>query len=171
MAHSNYLNLLAEHGRTGMLNVVKNERSRDTLDELGVLEAIRRLAAAFEKRSGIACEPYLHVDSSRLRHDVSNMLFRIVQETLTHVVTHSFATQVEIYLEDIDNALFIGINDNGTEIQVPKPGSSKSLGIADLRERVRHLNGKFDIQRKEKGTMVSILIPVEGELFYQGNGR
>lgn len=181
MAHSNNLSLLAENGGYGMPKGVENGRSRiafqlklssETLDELGVLEAIRGLAAEFERRSGISCQTFLHIDSRRLRRDLSMMLFRIVQETLTHVVRHSFATQVEIYLEDIDNALFLGINDNGKEIREEEFKRSKSLGVIGLRERVRYLHGKFDIQSKEKmGTMVSMLIPIEGELFYQETGR
>ena len=171
MAHSNNLNLLAENRRNGMPKALKT-REVQTLDELGVLEAIRGLAAEFEKRNRISCQPYLHVDPRRLRRDVSAILFWIIQETLTHVVRHSSVTQVEIYLEDIDNALFLGINDNGKEIQGEKSKSSKLSGIIGLRQRVRHLNGKFDIQTKEKeGTMVSILIPIEGELFYQETGR
>ncbi len=133
----------------------------DVLEELGVLEAIRSQAAEFERRNKISCQTYLHVDSLRLNRDLSTALFRIVQETLA-LVKHSLATQVEIYLEDIDNALFLGIKDNGKEISEEKVNSSKSLGIIGLRERVRFLNGKFDIQRKEReGTMVSVLIPVE----------
>ena len=171
MAHSNNLNLLVENRRNGMPKALKT-REVQTLDELGVLEAIRGLAAEFEKRNRISCQAYLHVDPRRLRRDLSIMLFWIVQETLSHVVRHSFVTQVEIYLEDIDNALFLGINDNGKEVQGGRSKSSKSPEIIGLRERVRHLNGKFDIQRKEKeGTMVSILIPIEGELFYQETGR
>src|SRR5882762_3941479 len=176
MAHSINLNLLAENGRNGMPKGVETERSRialqlalspEILDEFGVLEAIRGLAAEFERRSRISCQTYLHIDSRRLSRALSITLFRIVKEAITHVVGHSFATQVEIYLEDIDNALFLGINDNGKEIPGQKSKYSKLRGIISLRERVRHLNGKFDIQSKEKeGTMVSILIPIEGELFY-----
>ena len=171
MANSNTLNLLAENRRNAMPKALKT-REVQTLDEIGVLEAIRGLAAEFERRHRISCQAYLHVDPRRLRRDVSIVLFWIVQETLTQVVRHSSVTQVEIYLEDIDNALFLGINDNGKEIQEEKSKSSKSPGITGLRERVRHLNGKLDIQRKEKeGTMVSILIPIEGESFYQETGR
>jgi two-component system sensor histidine kinase UhpB len=181
MAHTNNLNLLAKNGSNRIKKRVENERGRiafqlklrpETLDELGVLEAIRGLAQEFERGSRISCQTYLHVDSSRLNRDLSIMLFWIVKESLAHVVRHSFATQVEIYLEDIDNALFLGINDNGKESQGAKSKRPKSLEINGIRERVLHLNGKFDIQSKEKeGTMVSILIPVEGELFYQETGR
>lgn len=171
MAHQNNLNLLAENRKNRMPKALKTKEVR-TLDELGVLEAIRGLAAEFEKRNRISCQTYLHVDPKRLRRDVSAMLFWIIQETLSHVGKHSFVTQVEVYLEDIDNALFLGVNDNGKEIRGEKSKSSKLSGTTGLRERVRHLNGKFDIQTKEKaGTMVSILIPIEGELFYHGTGR
>jgi signal transduction histidine kinase len=180
MANTINLTLSAENGGNGMAKGAKKERSRtafqlelspQSLDELGVLEAIRELAEEFERRSRISCQPYLHVDSRRLSRNLSIMLFRIVKEVLTHVVTHSCPTQVEIYLEDIDNALFLGINDNGKEIQGQKSKRSKELEIISLRERVRHLHGKFDIQSKEReGTMVSMLIPIEGELFYQEPG-
>jgi len=150
------------HQVTQSVREISSGLRLETLEELGVMEAIRRQVAEFERRSRISCQAYLHADSRRLSRDLSAVLFRIVQETLTHVVRHSIATKVEIFLEDIDNSLFLGIRDNGKEIQPEKPNGSKLIGIVSLRERVRLLNGKFDIQRNQKeGTMVSVLIPIE----------
>ncbi len=134
----------------------------ETLDELGILEAVQGQAMEFERRHQISCQTYLHADSLKLSRDLSISLFRIVQEVLTNVAKHSQATQVEIYLDDIGSAFFLGIKDNGRGIQEEQLKSSKSLGLIGLRERVRLLNGKFDIQSKEKeGTLVSVIIPIE----------
>jgi signal transduction histidine kinase len=135
----------------------------ETLDELGILEAIRGQAMEFERRNQINCQTFLHADSQKIDRDLSIALYRIVQEALTNVARHSQASQVEIFLDDIGNALFLGIKDNGKGIQEEQLKSSKSLGIIGLRERVRLLNGKFDIQSKQKeGTLVSVIIPNEG---------
>jgi signal transduction histidine kinase len=134
----------------------------ETLDDLGILDAIQWQATEFEKRNQIACQLYLPTEHLELTKELSIALFRIVQEALTNVARHSMATAVQIYLDARDNVLFLEILDNGKGIDDEKIKSSKSLGIIGLRERVQLLHGHFFIGKaKGGGTKVSIMIPIK----------
>jgi signal transduction histidine kinase len=133
----------------------------ETLDDLGILDAIQWQATEFEKRNQIACQLFLSTDQLDITKELSIALFRIVQEALTNVARHAGATAVQIYLDSLDNVLFLEILDNGKGIEDEKIRSSKSLGIIGLRERVQLLHGNFFIGKaKGGGTKVSIMIPI-----------
>lgn len=133
----------------------------ETLDDLGILDAIQWQATEFEKRNQITCQLFLSTDQLDITKELSIALFRIVQEALTNVARHSMATTVQIYLDSLDHVLFLEILDNGKGIDDEKIKSSKSLGIIGLRERVQLLHGHFFIGKaKGGGTKVSIMIPI-----------
>lgn len=134
----------------------------ETLDDLGILDAIHWQATEFEKRNQITCQLFLSSDHLDITKELSIALFRIVQEALTNVARHSLATTVQIYLDVLDNVLFIEVLDNGKGIEDEQIKSSKSLGIIGLRERVQLLHGHFFIGKaKGGGTKVSIMIPTK----------
>jgi len=133
----------------------------DSLDALGIFEAIRNQVAEFEKRNSIKCSLFLPEEDIELSKKLSIAIFRIVQEALTNVARHSQAKFVQIYLDIKDETLFIEIMDDGIGIDDAQIKSSKSLGIIGLRERVQLLNGKFMIGKARRGgTKVSIIIPL-----------
>jgi two-component system sensor histidine kinase UhpB len=133
----------------------------EALDDLGVFAAIQWLVNEFEKKNKIICHLYLPNEQIELAKKISIALFRMVQETLTNVARHSFATFVQIHIDIRDNILFLEILDNGKGIDDHKIRGSNSLGIIGLRERVQLLNGQFFIRRaKAGGTKVSIIVPL-----------
>ncbi len=146
---------------TGSVKRISSGLRPETLDELGIIESIRWQAAEFEKRYEIKCSTFLNSGPTVLDRNLSIALFRIVQESLTNVVRHANATQVEIFLEQIDDFLFLAVSDNGKGIHEDQLKSSQSLGLIGLRERVRLFNGKLNIRSEEaNGTMVSVMIPL-----------
>jgi two-component system, NarL family, sensor histidine kinase UhpB len=133
----------------------------ETLDDLGIVEAIRWQAIEFEKRNEITCKAFLPSDPLDIDKGISIALFRIVQETLTNVVRHARASRVEIYLKRLEGSVVLEVKDNGKGIDEDQVLSSGSLGIIGLRERVLLLKGRFDIRGMSTGgTEVSILIPL-----------
>lgn len=133
----------------------------DTLDEPGIMEAIKWQAVEFERRTNISCKTFLPIDLLEIDSVLSITIFRIVQESLTNVLRHAMASRVEIYLEKVDNVIILEIKDNGKGIEKSQIMSSKSMGIIGLRERVRVQKGQFDIRKLEEGgTKVSVLIPM-----------
>ena len=144
---------------------ISTELRPGILDELGVIAAIEWMAKDFQRRTGIGCNVTIReVDmiSDTIR---ATAIFRIVQETLTNVIRHAAASQVNVSLEKKDDTLIIEVRDNGIGIREGRIFGSKSLGLLGIRERVLLLGGETVIRGKPgEGTLVRVTLPM-------GNGE
>lgn len=86
-------------------------------------------------------------------------VFRIVQELMNNMVKHSDATEGMIRMERIGKNLLIGVSDNGKGFDTTSLEKAKGMGILNIRNRVKLLNGEFNISSEENtGTAVTIKI-------------
>jgi two-component system NarL family sensor kinase len=88
-------------------------------------------------------------------------LFRIVQEALNNVRKHSGATRAEITLLRKGEDVKLEIRDNGRGFKVDLACAALGVGIAGMRERVRQLGGRLNIQSSSSGTVVEAILPVQ----------
>jgi PAS domain S-box-containing protein len=139
------------------------------LDERGVASAIRWYADGFAQRSGIQLSLDLPPDGTRLPQMLETTLFRIVQECLTNIHRHSESSVAEIrLLVDAENAV-LEVKDRGRGMPSASlhrsNGNARAIGvgIAGMRERVRQLGGRFEIQSCPGDTVVRTTLPVGGE--------
>jgi len=131
------------------------------LDHLGFAAAINWQTRRFQQQTGIACELYNKAESVQLNEEYSNGIFRIFQEALTNILRHAKATLITIQMEKVGDSLRLTVSDNGVGISSAEIHGSRSLGLLGMRERVRFLDGKFDIQGEEgKGTTVIVSVPL-----------
>lgn len=133
------------------------------LDNLGVWAALEWYAGQTEARTGISC--HFTIDSS-LEDSVigtarSTELFRIFQETLTNVIRHAMASQVEIRVLREDDAIKMEVEDNGLGIDEELTRDRKSWGIAGMVERARSVGGNIRIANTSHGTLVTLRMPLE----------
>jgi two-component system sensor histidine kinase UhpB len=129
------------------------------LDELGLVSAIEWYCDEFEKRTGIKCILKLE-DSDYSDSQINLVFFRVLQETLTNVIRHAKASSVRIKLNQLKKGATMTIQDDGIGIPAEMLGSSKSLGLISMRERVKQFNGTIDISsKKDNGTKLIIFIP------------
>src|SRR5436190_4215427 len=131
------------------------------LDKFGLSAAIEWKCEEFERRFGVQCKCNLPGNELELREELSTALFRILQEALMNVATHSDANAVTVDLVvDEQNAILI-ITDNGKGITLDQLLAPTSLGLLGMRERAEVLNGSFVIEGKpEHGTRVTVRIPL-----------
>jgi PAS domain S-box-containing protein len=128
------------------------------LDDRDLAEAIAWQAGEVARRSGI--EIRLELQAAAPDDAVATALFRIVQESLTNVVRHAAATQVEIGLRTAHGALHLCIQDNGRGIDAAAHGSG--IGLLSMRERATALGGNFAISRRPgSGTRIDVSIPYQ----------
>ena len=140
---------------------IATELRPPVLDDLGLEAAIEWQIQEFEKRTGITCHFHSslkHVDLNPVR---ATAVFRIFQETLTNVVRHAQASQVNIYLREEENKLILEVQDNGRGVTGRELSGTKSLGLLGMRERATMLDGEVNIiGRQGKGTTVGVRIPI-----------
>jgi PAS domain S-box-containing protein len=138
------------------------------LDENGLSGAIQWYIQGLAERSGLRIKLFIPEDFGRLRDDLEVAVFRIVQECLTNIHRHSGSETATIRLSNDGNEVSLEIQDEGkgiseeklTEIQAQRSG----VGMAGMRERVRHLNGTMNIQSNSDGTKVFITLPITATL-------
>ena len=136
------------------------------LDEAGFTSAARWYADGFAQRSGIQVELELSPELRRMPTDVETALFRVLQEGLTNVHRHSGSTKVDIVVLLEAECVMLRITDYGRGISRDRLRSLRAaesemgVGLAGMRERVRELGGKFEIDSNGNGTTISVSIPV-----------
>jgi len=138
------------------------------LDETGLEDAIRDYVKGFSKRSGIQVELELSPRLGRMPRDVELALFRVVQEALTNIQRHSGSQRAKIRIHRNSNlTMEISDLDHGASASVPR-GKEEArfevgVGIPSMRERVKLIGGRLDIESGSQGTTVRVTIPIAGE--------
>jgi PAS domain S-box-containing protein len=134
------------------------------LDDLGLIPAMEWQLQEFQERSGIRCRFNSSLEEVALGAEETTVLFRILQETLTNVVRHAAATQVQVALDVEQGYVCLRVQDNGRGITESEAHDSKAFGLLGMRERVLLRAGDFSIQGTPgQGTTVVIKLPLAKE--------
>ena len=134
------------------------------LDDLGLTAALKRMADEWSEKTGIKIVIVQEEMADRLPRDVASCLYRVSQESLANIVKHSHAVRVELELTCGEQEITLSIYDAGVgfdlkDVQARNPG----LGLVSMRERVRSVRGRFDIQSEPgRGTHIMVHIPFSG---------
>jgi signal transduction histidine kinase len=81
---------------------------------------------------------------------VQLQVYRVAQEVLTNIKTHSDAGSVEMDLDDADDAFVMLIRDNGTTFR-PEEISSKGRGVANIKARASMIGATADWAERRGG--------------------
>ncbi|HEU4402569.1 MAG TPA: GAF domain-containing protein [Candidatus Polarisedimenticolia bacterium] len=131
-----------------------------TLDQLGLLPALRWFAADFSRRTGIQARVQADGAGARIRHEFETLLYRFFQEALTNVARHSGARRAVLSLTGDGGQLRAVAWDDGRGMasgRKPRHG----LGLLGMRERIERAGGVLRIEsRPGKGTRVMAEIPL-----------
>ena len=131
------------------------------LDDAGLWDAIRDYVKGFTKRSGIEVELELSPRLGRMARERELALFRVVQESLTNIQRHSGSQRARIRIHG-DSELTLEISDFGQGPSVPsgkeEPRFELGVGIPSMRERVKLIGGRLDIDPTSHGTTVRVTI-------------
>ncbi|MBI2822808.1 MAG: sensor histidine kinase [Acidobacteria bacterium] len=137
------------------------------LDELGLVAALRWYGDGFAKRSGIRVHLDVPSPARRLPQEVEIALFRITQESLANIHRHSGSPSAEIRLALEPRQVVLEIKDEGRGIATDRLREcSESLpglgvGILGMRERMRQMGGRLEIDSAPGGTTVRAVVPFE----------
>jgi signal transduction histidine kinase len=131
------------------------------LDSLGLVAALEWQANEFQSRTGIPCHVVATVDDSQLQQQFATVFFRIYQETLTNIIRHAKATQVEVRLAEEGGALVLTVKDNGRGISEEEIANTRSIGLVGMRERAMLIGGEITLQGAPgKGTTMILRVPL-----------
>jgi len=146
------------------IHTVSSELRPVILDDFGLESAIEWQVEEFQNRTGVRCRVDSSVADLDLTKEQSTAIFRIFQETLTNIMRHSGATEVDVRLEMNEDALILEVADNGRGITEAEISNSRSFGLLGIRERLYPWNGQVDfIGHPNKGTRVIVRVPISGK--------
>ena len=140
------------------------------LDGLGLVPALRWYLEGLQKRSALLIEFEAPAELPGIEVEAERALFRIVQESLTNVIRHAGATSVMVRLCRSGKNVTLEINDNGhgasaAEGEQVGDAATLGVGIGGMRERVKQLNGTFEIRSNPNGTRVFVSLPRREERY------
>jgi signal transduction histidine kinase len=135
------------------------------LDEAGLNSALRWFARGFSERSKIRVDVEIAEDFGRQPQEIETTIFRVVQEALTNVHRYSGSRTASIRLRRDTESICVEIQDAGCGIQFTgSPGQeqiSPGVGIAGMRERIKDLEGTFQIESAPgRGTTIRTVLPL-----------
>jgi signal transduction histidine kinase len=158
------LGLIDEGIRT--IRNVTNDLRPSLLDDLGLLPALRSLAAEFAERSGIEAGFSAPATLPGLSSEAELALFRALQEALSNVARHAEATAVEIGLSASGGRVLLRVRDDGRGFPPgPVEGYERRghMGLAGMRERISALGGSVQAQGATGGgAELEVSVPVDG---------
>jgi len=129
----------------------------DDLDSAFHLEIDR-----FTNATGIPVN-YDSVQTPPFPAPVMETLIRTLAEALSNIAKHAQAGRVEVNVRMKEESLLMTIQDDGSGFDAGSIPSGH-YGILGIKERVRLVNGSFDIQSENgKGTTLKINIPIRAE--------
>lgn len=136
------------------------------LDDLGLVPALRGLAAEFRTRTRMQVRLHCPRRGMLLSPVVEVVLYRLTQEALTNIERHSRARRVVLRLERAKAHVLLRIGDDGRGF-VPQTRLRRSRispggqGLANMRERVLLVGGAFELNSAPgRGTEIAVRIPL-----------
>ena len=131
------------------------------LDNLGLFPALRWQLAESCGRAGLNyTERYPELEPT-LTADASIAIFRVVQESMTNIIKHASARNVEVSVDIEGEWLVVRIRDDGVGVPPERLKAIGSHGLAAMRHRAAAFGGRWHISRRQpRGTEISVSLPL-----------
>jgi two-component system, NarL family, sensor kinase len=130
-----------------------------SLDELGLLTALRTLVDGFSQRSGIGASLQIDDTLGGLPCEVEISIYRVAQECLTNIHRHSSSPTARIPVERLPAQIHVEIQDHGGGMTTEKITKGFGVGLAGMRECAIQLGGTQKIKSNRKSKTVIVRLP------------
>ena len=147
------------------------EVSPSILHEQGLVAGIRALATQMKRHELEVRVEIDSMDECCLPISCTVLLFRSVRELLINTAKHAAVKQATVRLTCEQGLLQIVVRDeSGFDLAAsqgpPPPGTenvlSSKIGLLTIRERMKAMNGRFDLASAPKqGTTATLTLPIE----------
>src|SRR3954466_3491542 len=129
------------------------------LEYLGLQKALEKLCDEVQRGKELSVDLTIRDLPDPLQPSISVCLYRVAQETLHNIITHSQAGRVQVELTSKDGRILLLIIDDGVGFDV----SSKEggLGLVSMRERILAIGGSIQISSYQRGgTLIQVQVPL-----------
>lgn len=138
-----------------------NKLRPGALEQHGFKGALENMIEEFTSVSDLEITLDYRLEKVDLENTKEDILFRVIQESITNAVRHGDATHINISIYIEDQKLKLEIQDNGQGCEEIHYG----FGLKQMRERLSMINGKVTYDGHH-GFLTVVTIPIqEGELY------
>jgi signal transduction histidine kinase len=132
-----------------------------TLDFLSLVDTVAGLCRDARAGRGATVQ-FVHRDvPERVDRAIKVCIVRIVQEGLRNVLAHSRVTDATVELSGRDEGIELCISDAGCGFDPAASRHTSGLGLVSMRERLRPLGGRLDIESAPgQGTRLRVSLPL-----------
>lgn len=138
------------------IRVVSHRLNKSSLIDIDFKTVLEELIE--KQHRGIKLQ--LEVNNSIIWEDIGNdikiNIYRIIQEALNNIHKHSKATKAKVEIRKINKKLILQVRDNGIGFNYDE--SKKGIGLKNMKDRSRNVNGQFSIKPGIKGTLIKVII-------------
>lgn len=151
------LKIISKAIRKGMKDVRNslNKMRPDFLQQYRLKEAIEKMKEEISNVTDLKINLNYQIDETGFDTKIEDILFRVIQESITNSIRHGLATVVDIDIYKENNLLCLKIKDNGKGCKAINYG----FGLKQMVERVSQIRGDINFYN-ENGFTTEIKIPL-----------
>jgi signal transduction histidine kinase len=146
----------------GQVRQISLDLRPSTLDDLGLVPALRSLLDQQGRRASVAVHLSVKDVPENLDPEIQTTCFRIAQEAITNAVRHANATRIDVELARENGDLRLQVRDNGRGFDVDsKRAHTAGLGLIGMKERAVLVDAQAKIiSSPNNGTTVEVSLPL-----------
>ena len=132
----------------------------------GLAPSIAYLLAEWRARTGIEFHSHITIGERRFGLAIETTLFRVLQEAIRNVVTHSGSVSAGVILQASSSEVSLTIEDDGVGFVLDERGAARSdeasgLGLRGAKERLALVGGRLEVETAPaRGTTLLIHVPL-----------
>ncbi|HEY7340441.1 MAG TPA: sensor histidine kinase [Ktedonobacterales bacterium] len=142
-----------------------------TIDQLGLIPALRSLVATFTESTGLQVSVELPREPITLARERTLAVYRVVQEALTNTAKHAGAQHISVVVRREGDWLVATIRDDGRGFTPEsfagrhrQPSGGAGVGLFGMEERARLAGGSLALQSAPgRGASVTLRVPLDAE--------
>ena len=151
------LRAIADVARTGINDVRHSVKAlhADALESMELEDALQKLIDSTIRSTGVKISMRITTDLSHFNQDEDDVIYRVVQESITNAIRHGKASEIYITIDRRDGDLHIIISDNG----VGCDSVTEGFGLHHMKERLEMLGGHMEYTGNA-GFTIHAMIPI-----------
>ncbi|HEX6543352.1 MAG TPA: sensor histidine kinase [Ktedonobacterales bacterium] len=142
-----------------------------TIDQLGLLPALRSLVSTFTESTGLHVTLDLPREPVALARERTLAVYRVLQEALTNAAKHAGAQHISVVVRCEGGWLVAAVRDDGRGYTPEafigrhrQPAGGAGVGLFGMEERARIIGGSLDLQSAPgRGASVTLRVPLESQ--------
>ncbi|NOQ71833.1 MAG: sensor histidine kinase [Crocinitomix sp.] len=126
---------------------ISHELLPPTLEEFGLIEAIRELQHNYNQTETVEIDFKLAADENGVRDQLVELNFyRVLQELVNNSIRHGAASEIEIQLWNEKSKCSIHYKDNGKGFEMDDLKHKKGLGMKNIESRLHMIGATFEYE-------------------------